>query len=212
MNVVEKFIRADDTRPSRFHCSNGRLVGFRGFLLLPASVITWLGYKLFRYRPLAPWWVWQSIWFIRKHVNRNDLILEDGSGMSTLWMAARCRSIVSVETSDVWRKLVMDRAKAMGLSNIEIHLGDSINCFADLLAKFTSNVVVIDGPGDRRKLFDIVLQKGSPRLIIYDNSDRQQDIGIVKIAKEAGYVGYVFIGFSPTSLHASQTTVFLRVE
>ncbi len=212
MNIAGKIIRGDDTRPSRFHCSNGKLVGFQGFLWFPASVITWLGYKLFHYRPLAPWWVWQSIWFVRKHVNKDDLILEDGSGISTLWLAVHCKSVVSVETANIWRELVMDRALSMGLSNIDIHLGDSIKCFSDFLTESMPSVVVIDGPGDRKKLFDIVLQAASPRLIIYDNSDRKQDIGILEIAKRGGYKGYEFIGFAPTQLHANQTTVFMKVK
>lgn len=49
-------------------------------------------------------------------------VLEFGAGNSTLWLAARCRRLVSVESSPVWTVRLQRRLTAGGVDNVVVLL------------------------------------------------------------------------------------------
>lgn len=86
-------------------------------------------------------------------------ILEFGSGLSTLAMAAANPGITihAVEHSPEWVKIVSDAARAHGLTNIEIHESEVVDWFYADYPRGSYDMVLCDGPprqiGHRQKVF-----------------------------------------------------------
>lgn len=213
MSIFTKIIISDDKRPTRFHTQNGQLIDLRGWLELPMTGLTYAVYKSFGYRPSLPWWTLSAIQFVRGNLVPQDCVLEDGSGMSTLWLARRCTRVVSVEQSAEWFREVESRAYADRSENIELVHGEALPAFVTAAQEGLFTVIVIDGLGNRLQLLKVALSgKKLPRMIIYDNSDREQDQEGEALARKAGYDVYAFRGFAPTMVAATQTSVFCLPE
>lgn len=93
MNPLVKIIRADETRPTRLHTQAGQLVSFKPLVSLPASGLTYVALKALKFRLRYPWWVWEAAKFVQRNLKEDDVVVEDGSGMSTIWLARRCAQI-----------------------------------------------------------------------------------------------------------------------
>jgi precorrin-6B methylase 2 len=211
----EKLLKADKERISRIHCVNGRPIDCIEVFNAPKSFVTWLWVRWFDKYSVKPWWVWESIRFVSKQLNKNDIILEDGSGMSTLWLASRCANITSLETSKSWALRIQEYAASTQLNNIRIVESASnavLGEFTKQLANINPTTVVIDGVTRRVDLLLATLREGANvRLIIYDNVDRAEDQDAYKlIEKSSNWQTHVFRGFAPGLLHANETAVFIK--
>ena len=95
MNTIQRLIKADDTRKTRFHTSNGHLC------LSPSEFLrafaTTVNRTVFRRYSRVPWLVFPAIDYLEPLVSGRP-IFEFGSGMSTLGFANRCHQVISVES------------------------------------------------------------------------------------------------------------------
>ena len=81
-----------------------------------------------------PWLTKGSIGFIEQHIKKQDMVLEFGSGASTLFFARRAQKVISFESggysirhgvidrSVTWFKKLSQRLKKNHLINVELYL------------------------------------------------------------------------------------------
>jgi SAM-dependent methyltransferase len=75
--------------------------------------------KIYEQRnPDAPWITARAAWILNELLRKSDNGLEYGSGRSTVWLAKRTNSLVSVEGSPDWYARVNDRLSSEGLTNV----------------------------------------------------------------------------------------------
>lgn len=125
----------------------------------------------------VPWQVEESIYKEDEILNENDVVLEVGTGGSTLFYARRCKHVTAIETNPDWMKQVSDK-----LFNSKI-LNVSYQCIADeteicrFIEKLDTNdatVFSVDTQGgyNRSRILNSFFDKGvSPklRIVILDN-------------------------------------------
>ncbi len=219
MKLVEKIVRADETRPTRLHTQAGEFCGLRALPGLVPAAWTWLRFWITGRRVVQPWWVWDAIGLINREIRSTDRLLEAGSGYSSLWLAERCDVVHSIEESKEWSQLLRSEVLRCQFSNVEIiETRGTLDTFSDMLSKAIANnepydVVVIDSPGDRTAVFKVLTKVAppwAPRLIIYDNTDRPDDRRALLAFDDLGYEKRRFLGFGPQLVHASETAVLVR--
>ncbi len=71
---------------------------------------------VYRWRhPDEPWFTPAAIAFLRRQLTPQSRVLEFGSGGSTLWFAARCGRIDSIEHQEEWARGVAESIRNAGL-------------------------------------------------------------------------------------------------
>ncbi len=133
--------------------------------------------KKFRIFP-EPYLVKKAIDFLDAVIRDTDAIFEWGSGSSTIWLARRCRRIVTVEHDNRWADLIVETSRNCKLSHkIMIHL---INpyvppIYAETILSHKNHwdVIFIDGPSEDRFLCtEIAIERLAPGgILIFDNSN-----------------------------------------
>jgi len=213
MNAWGKFIKGDALRPTRLHTEAHIFCGLDALPGLFPAGWTWMRARLTGRRIVKPWWVWNAIRFVGRELRSTDRVLEVGSGYSTIWLAQRCAKVVSIEESPQWRASVEQNAQLHGLTNIRVESGDSLQLFQEIVPQDRWDVVVIDGPNNRMPIFRHLLSEQReklPRMVIYDNTDRLQDRDASSLPEASNYQAKSFRGFGPQTVHALETTVFLK--
>lgn len=124
----------------------------------------------------VPWQVAGSIFKEAESMDGSDVVLEVGSGGSTLFLARRCNRVFAVDTNKEWITAVYEKSLRSGIKNI--------TCFTisneDRLCEFLSTVdmtnvtvVSVDTQGgyNRSRIMNTILDKEAPnlRMIIQDN-------------------------------------------
>lgn len=89
----------------------------------------------------------------------NGDILETGSGISSIVLAAACTGdVYSLEHNDEWADKVENLAKECGLTNLHIIRAPLVDGWYDFTTNKKFDMAMVDGPprkqGDRSKLFD----------------------------------------------------------
>ncbi len=67
-----------------------------------------------------PWLTPGAVLFLVNHLRRSFAVLEIGAGGSTVFFARRCRSVVSIESDETWRKIVTEDLARRQLNNVQI--------------------------------------------------------------------------------------------
>jgi len=70
-------------------------------------------------RPL-PWYTYPSIKYLENHLKNDHVVLEFGSGNSSLWYAERVKKIVSLETDYEWFTKISLKKTAQKMSALEM--------------------------------------------------------------------------------------------
>lgn len=102
--------------------------------------------KTFGYRPVLPWIPYSAISRLNSIISHEYVMLEFGSGMSTIWYAQRCRTLVSIEHDPDWYNAVNSLIKRYRLKNVDYRLRSEYN-YEDLsdINDNRFDLVVIDG-------------------------------------------------------------------
>ena len=133
------------------------------------------GRILFGYRPILPWISYRAIKHLDKLIQPDWKVLEFGSGMSTRWLAPRCKTLVSIESNAGWHSHVTTILKSSGISNVEYHFADESAYHAGVLEKFPDgffDFALVDGY-NRAGCMKTSLRKVRKGGWVYlDNSDK----------------------------------------
>jgi len=172
--LVTKLLRAGDpNRISRFHSARGDPVPWRCWPhLLPA--LGWLVFsRCTGRRPARPWIGYSAARELARRLTPAATVLEIGGGMSTLWLARRCRRLVTYEADPVWCGQLREMIRARGLGNVELHHRWMAQEMADFgaFADRSLDLVFIDG-GPREWCVRSSFAKVRPGGAVYvDNTD-----------------------------------------
>lgn len=145
--------------------------------------------------------------FIDAELSRGTAIVgEWGSGRSTLWLAKRCATLVSVEHDPEWQRLISSILKERGCSHASVILAEeksSVYPSAIFSTGVTSfDLFLIDGRlrGECAAVAIKAIKKGG--IVVLDDSNRSEYSDFIKIL---GKEIHKFTG------HARQTSIF-RIE
>jgi predicted O-methyltransferase YrrM len=74
-----------------------------------------------RRHPDAPWLVAEAVALLETWLRKGDVVVEFGSGRSTVWLAARVDRVISVEHDRSWYARVAAQLEAANVRNVEYH-------------------------------------------------------------------------------------------
>jgi hypothetical protein len=81
-----------------------------------------LNYKIFKWtRAATPWTSPASVKILQQLLDKEAIGFEYGSGMSTLFIAARIRHLTSVEHNEKWFRIVSTKLRTHNFTNIDYH-------------------------------------------------------------------------------------------
>ena len=208
MNTIQRLIRADDTRKTRFHTSNGHLC-LNPSEFLRALTTTVQRTVFHRYSRL-PWWAFSAINYLEPLIPRRR-VFEFGSGMSTLWFAERCGQIVSVESDPGWHQVVSQQCSAM--QNVRIiratSKADYLGAIATAGGKF--DLILVDGfyRSDCLDLARPYLNPGG--LLVVDDTDGIAGLAVMvkQLFSDSRIV--TFRGWVSGTLHPHETTIICDI-
>ncbi len=86
--------------------------------------------------PNVPWLTRAMVEILESWLKPGDRGFEWGSGRSTIWLAQRVGSLVSVEHDPEWYGRITTELKARGLENVEYHLCEDVQEYSKLSDKF----------------------------------------------------------------------------
>lgn len=101
---------------------------------------------------VEPWLTHPALDVIKTWDLTNKLVLEWGSGLSTLWWADKCKEVYSIEANGEWFNNIHQRLNEMQLDNIHLvyrncNEGDQtkVEFYTDVPAWFIPDIIVVDG-------------------------------------------------------------------
>ncbi len=209
--LTRLFLAGVGYRSSRFRDYSGRKLDAAAWLYVFRAVSTTLAFKLVGRRPQTPWLGFRAIKVIEKLLKPDSTVLEFGAGMSSVWLAHRCKSLVSIETDSAWFKKCKRLFDQHALRNVDLRLipNDSAYPACENLSNKSFDFVLVDGV-NRLAEASTALQKVRPGGYVFlDNSDvpddtHQQARAMLIKAGERGTAVRIFTDFYPTYFGASQ--------
>jgi precorrin-6B methylase 2 len=176
-SLLTKIIAGDIYRKTRFHDEKGNLIPINQLFYLPLNIILFLRAKIFKKYPKLPWFPFNVLSHLRKIISKDWIMLEFGSGMSTLWFANKVKFIYSIEHDEYWYSIVSNNIQDCKVSNVKYELR-SLEGYSNLdqITNRSIDFVVIDGWA-RSKCILASLSKLKPGGYIYlDNSDKDMTV------------------------------------
>lgn len=156
-----------------------------------------------------PWFSYPSIEFLKEKLNDKMIVLEYGSGNSTLFFAERVKEIISIETDKYWYEELKIRIPSNAKiflyekdkSNIRYH--QFIDSFEQ---KF--DIIVVDAIERNEVLLNSILHLSFNGIIILDDSERQEYQSAINYLLNSGLKKIDFWGISPGYFYKKCTTIF----
>ncbi len=208
MNTIQRLIRADDTRKTRFHTSNGHLC-LSPYEFLRALATTVRKTVFHRYSRV-PWLAFPAIDQLELLIPGRR-VFEFGSGMSTLWFAKRCRQVISVESDSHWHQVVtqqcndMENVRIIHATSKEDYLG-AISTAGD---KF--DLILVDGLY-RNDCLDLARASLNPGgLLVVDDTDTIADLAVKVNQLFSDSRIMTFRGWVSGTLHPHETTMICDI-
>jgi hypothetical protein len=208
MNTIQRLIKADDTRKTRFHTSNGHLCLNPSEFL--RALATTFNRTVFHKYSTVPWLAFPAIDHLERQIS-GKRVFEFGSGMSTLWFAKRCRQVVSVESDSHWHQVVTEQCRAM--QNVRIINAPSreeyLAAISNAGGKF--DLILVDGlyRSDCLNLARAYLNPGG--LVVVDDTDMIADLAVraKQLFSDSRIVA--FRGWVSGNLHPHETTMICDI-
>lgn len=174
-------------------------------------------------RPV-PWITYPAAAFIEGRLSKLQSVFEYGSGGSTIWLAARCKAVYSVEHDAAWYAEIVDKLPgdcfprlipvAPHQSYLDIAFSDlkSFSSYTNAIADTPlADVAVIDGVYRNSCIVKAAQHISPSGVIIYDNTDFPEARLGVDFLLENGWKRLVFVGMTPGLDKLSETSVFYRL-
>jgi hypothetical protein len=167
-----RVLTGDGLRKSRLHTYSGRLIDPAGIAYLPKSLWSVCLLKMFGYRQKRPWLGYRAVKRLDAIIKPDWSILEFGSGMSSLFLAPRCRRLVSVESNPAWYEQMRRLFAEQGLTNVDYRLRstDEYTAHADLPGR-SFDLVVVDGLVRDQCAVMALDRVKAEGYVFFDNSD-----------------------------------------
>ncbi len=152
-----------DRRRSRFHTQDGNLAHWTAYSQLPVALMQWLQLRLFDRYVEKPWIPPSTTRLIQYHLPADARALEIGAGMSTLWLATRCKFLLSIEADRIWFDKLGKILASRGLRQVDLQFRWQVADMCDYssLADGSLDFCLVDG-GPRHECIEAVLPKMKP--------------------------------------------------
>jgi hypothetical protein len=155
-----------------------------------------------------PWFTYSAIAFLEPRLAADLSVFEYGAGFSTLWWAARVKSVASCENDQAW----FSRMTADCPANAQLLYEPRGEGYWQKAAGFSSDIIVIDGR-DRVECAKACLPGlKAGGVIVWDNSDRPRYQPGYDLLKQNGFRRLDFSGMGPVNFTPWVTSVFYRSE
>ena len=158
-----------------------------------------------------PWLTYPAIHFLSQRLDSDKMVFEYGSGNSTLWFSAHCKSVCSVEHDAIFYETLQKKVKGNNKIQLkQVALDEQ---------QYPSSIELFDGPFDvividgrfRNRCAKCSLSKLSKRgIIVFDNSERPYYKEGREFLNSHDLKEIQFRGLTPGSTGGSQTSVFYR--
>lgn len=158
-----------------------------------------------------PLYTYSAIDYLSQLDFSQSSVFEYGSGMSTMWWAARCARVVALETDQGWLDQVQTRVSDAKYSHVHLHLLKVGKVFAAGIDQFDDgfDVIVVDAATNRHNCARHArskLKRGG--MIVLDNSEWYPKSA--EFLRNSGLLQIDFTGFKSTESHTSVTSVFFE--
>lgn len=161
-------------------------------------------------KPL-PWYTYPAIEYLSQFDYHDKIVFEFGAGSSSMYWAARARSVISVEDNPEWKHKLLHEFKA---DNWQLRYCESKDDYAAAVladgAKY--DVIIVDGKYRAACAANAVKCLAAGGIIILDDSDRVNTsddyIAAVKILRAADLLQVDFYGFCPLNNFTKATSIF----
>lgn len=153
----------------------------------------------------VPWFTYPAISFLEQLNLRNMIVLEYGSGNSTLYWSKRCKEIVSVEDNHKW---INELEKRELKSNITILFKKTKTSYVNPLKepKRKFDIIVIDGSYRYSCTKTSISRLNKNGIIIIDNSDQYPRA--CELLRKKGFIQADMCGFGPINPNTWCTSFF----
>jgi len=160
-------------------------------------------------KPL-PWVTYPFIAFIDDRLRKDFEIFEFGSGNSTLYYAARVRSVTSVENDRFWFEKINNSMPAnVNLFYCELIYGGAY-CKYALSTNKEYDIVVVDGRDRVNSCLNSIVALKPGGVIILDDSERKEYGPAHIFFSRNGFKKIDFWGIAPAVNYLKCTTIFYR--
>jgi len=160
-----------------------------------------------------PWYTYSATEFLSRRVKPELDVFEFGTGNSTLWWAARTRSVTSVEHDRKWAKTTRKRIPANVTYNWipRKKANDAYSRAAQATAR-RFDVIVVDGK-DRYNCTINSLDALTPAgVIVWDNADVPKYQALFDELGTKGFKRLPFVGHGPITPRFWETSIFYRAD
>ncbi|MDD2765426.1 MAG: class I SAM-dependent methyltransferase [Opitutaceae bacterium] len=218
MTVFAKLLHGSDpARRSRFHTAEGARPDLAAVFGLPRSAVSTLWFRLTGRRPIVPWIPYNARQALARHICPDWQVLEIGSGMSTLWLARRCRQVDSFEADPDWVQKIRAELQRLGLPNVRVHYRWHWQELCDFSAwpDESLDLLVVDG-GPRPECIEAGFPKVKPGGYIYvDNTDQPRTAGrsksvLIELARQPGARLWTFRDFVPCNFFVNEALLYQK--
>lgn len=155
-----------------------------------------------------PWFTYPCVEYLKQLDLRDKSVFEWGSGNSTLFWANRCHDVSSVENDQAWYEKNKSRSKHNMKLFLKVKPNEYVRTIAECNKKF--DIIVVDG------IERLACAQLAPRyltddgIIIFDNSEWDRDLKIVRFLRDQNLIQVDFSGFCALSAFLSVTSIFFK--
>ena len=123
-----------------------------------------------------PDWSEDTINRVEDLLEPEDIVFEWGTGYSTIWLAYRCKKVITMEHNPEWRDRIKAIADDLGLDNIEFHLCglESLEYYTEIANNKDARLIIIDGRNRVRCFENARLACKQGGIIMLDDSQREK--------------------------------------
>ena len=163
----------------------------------------------------------KTVAFLEKAITKESLILETGTGNSTVWFGVRAKRVVSLENRRGWYKKVRQHLARKGVENVRIYLDseydskglDRILNKEDLVQY---DIILHDGPTPLERRFSLAKEitkyvKSGGYLVIDDTGERKRYKSAIDYLDSLGWEKMVLCGKEEWG-GRKESTIYRRLE
>lgn len=167
-----------------------------------------------------PWMSWRAIDFLQTQIKPGLRVFEWGGGGSTVFFAERGCHVTTVESSEAWKAVILERYRDIGGGSLDIRLIPAESQDPGMVARYIRSVhdgapwdiIVADGLEESyisrmdciREAADSIAEGG---MLILDDAYRSVYSTVPELLK--GWERLVFRGLGSARLGVTQTDIYI---
>jgi predicted O-methyltransferase YrrM len=207
-SFLHRLLRGDPRRKTRLHDFEGNLLPLSGLVYAGPCIATTVARKLGS-TTLIPWIPYPVLLRLRRVLGPGARVLEFGSGGSTLWLARRVSTLVSIEHEAGWFERVNRALRENPTScHIDYRLCQEPEAYCEVAGYPAAHfdLTIVDGHWRHRAARKALEATSAGGYIYFDNSDVPDPDyrDAVRMLEAAASHSERLLGFAPGQLAVNQ--------